>query len=1147
MWLGGKDAISHDVYFGQTSGSLTFQGNQANNIFAPGALTEEQTYYWRIDTVTAGGTITGDEWSFTVQAPLETFYTDVYPIADTYTRNDKPTNNYGGNITLSLATRTDGSEREGYMKFDVNVPGTIISANLNLYATGASTTGNVQVYSMTDTSWDEMTMNYNNAPPIDGVLLDQQDIYSLTYRGFNVFNAVGGNGIISFGLDRALTSSFRGISARENANPPYLTLAYNSGGGGDPQPDPPANLVAVGSAGQISLDWDDNTEPDLDGYQVLRRQNPEDNFAQLHPGVITASDYVDTTMLPDLPYQYIVKAVDTAGQYSFQSNIETATATSGGGDIDPPTPDPATFAVAPAADSDTAISMTATTGSDSSGPVEYLFTETSGNPGATSSSWQTSTSYIDTGLNASTQYTYTVTMRDSLGNTGTASAPANATTQATPDTDPPTPNPATFAVAPAADSDTAISMTATIGSDVSGPVDYLFTETSGNPGATSSGWQSSTSYTDSGLTELTQYTYTVTMRDSLGNTGTASAPASATTQATPDTDPPTPNPATFAVAPAADSDTAISMTATTGSDASGPVEYLFTETSGNPSATSSAWQTSASYTDSDLTASTQYTYTVTMRDSLGNTGTASAPASATTQAASGGWTQIIYDDFESGFGNWTDGGADCKLYTGGTYAHQGSGAIDIEDNTNSSVTTTGNLALSAYDEVKVDFWYYCVSMETNEDFWLQISTNGGSSYTTVQAWAEGAEFQNGAFYQESVTITGYTLTDQTRIRFRCDASGGGDDVYIDEIEISGGSSGPDTNPPTPNPATFAVAPSADSDTAISMTATTGSDASGPVEYLFTETSGNPGGTSSGWQTGTSYTDSGLNVSTQYTYTVTMRDSLGNTGAASSPASATTQAAPDTDPPTPDPATFAVAPSDDSSTAISMTATTGSDASGPVEYLFTETSGNPGATSSSWQTSTSYTDSGLDADTQYTYTVTMRDSLGNTGTASSPASATTQAGGGTPYSQTIVVVDGWDDKNGKTFVEDGKVYVFTSSDNDRWDIEKKEYISLEFSNISFGAGATITGVTVYCEHQEESGFDSGDIEWNVGTGWPSGSTTWDTNTSIPMHTSDQTDSWDVTSSVNSTTRVNDLELRIKNNSNNKKIKPDYVYVTVDWTE
>lgn len=42
-------------------------------------------------------------------------------------------------------------------------------------------------------------------------------------------------------------------------------------------------------------------------------------------------------------------------------------------------------------------------------------------------------------------------------------------------------------------------------------------------------WQSSPVYTDTGLRGLTQYSYTVTMRDALGNTGTASSEASATT------------------------------------------------------------------------------------------------------------------------------------------------------------------------------------------------------------------------------------------------------------------------------------------------------------------------------------------------------------------------------------------------------------------------------------------------------------------------------------------------------------------------------------------------------------------------------------------------------------------------------------------
>ena len=105
------------------------------------------------------------------------------------------------------------------------------------------------------------------------------------------------------------------------------------------------------------------------------------------------------------------------------------------GDTDAPTPNQATFASAPAATSDTEITMTATTGTDESGPVQYYFDETSGNSGGTDSGWQTSPTYTDTGLSASTQYTYSVTMRDSILNTGTASTPSNATTQAATDPD----------------------------------------------------------------------------------------------------------------------------------------------------------------------------------------------------------------------------------------------------------------------------------------------------------------------------------------------------------------------------------------------------------------------------------------------------------------------------------------------------------------------------------------------------------------------------------------------------------------------------------------------------------------------------------------------------------------------------------------
>jgi len=73
---------------------------------------------------------------------------------------------------------------------------------------------------------------------------------------------------------------------------------------------------------------------------------------------------------------------------------------------------------------------------------------------------------------------------------------------------------------------------------------------------------------------------------------------------------------------------------------------------------------------------------------------------------------------------------------------------------------------------------------SNEDFWLQISTNGGVNFTTIETWAKDIDFDNNIAYSETVTIQG-PFTSNTKLRFRCDASSDGDDVYLDDIEIKG--------------------------------------------------------------------------------------------------------------------------------------------------------------------------------------------------------------------------------------------------------------------------------------------------------------------------------------------------------------------------
>jgi len=142
-----------------------------------------------------------------------------------------------------------------------------------------------------------------------------------------------------------------------------------------------------------------------------------------------------------------------------------------------------------------------------------------------------------------------------------------------------------------------------------------------------------------------------------------------------------------------------------------------------------------------------------------------------------------FNDFEAGLGIWNDGGADAFLLDAANVASSGSFTVRLRDNTNSSVITTNDIDASLYQSAQISFGYFPSSFDSpDEDFWLQVSTDGGATFTTVEEWNYTDEFVNDEFYSDLVNIDG-PFTATTQFRFRCDASSNADRVFLDDILI----------------------------------------------------------------------------------------------------------------------------------------------------------------------------------------------------------------------------------------------------------------------------------------------------------------------------------------------------------------------------
>ena len=165
-------------------------------------------------TATSGGT--GGIFTFT-------------SAADSYVESSNPSTNYGSATQI----RVDGSpDVRSYLQFNVQgLSGTVTSATLRVYANSAVTAG-YDAHSLSDNTWVESAITYNNAPPLGGILGSSGNVNSNTWTSVNVTSYISGNGTYNLGLSTSGSTALSLASREAGANAPQLVI--QTGGGTAP-------------------------------------------------------------------------------------------------------------------------------------------------------------------------------------------------------------------------------------------------------------------------------------------------------------------------------------------------------------------------------------------------------------------------------------------------------------------------------------------------------------------------------------------------------------------------------------------------------------------------------------------------------------------------------------------------------------------------------------------------------------------------------------------------------------------------------------------------------------------------------------------------------------------------------------------------
>jgi len=253
--------------------------------------------------------------------------------------------------------------------------------------------------------------------------------------GCSTFTQVGtptSPGFTDTGLSPSTSYTYRvrALDGVPNLSAYSATASATTQAAADPQPPTaPTNLTATpASTTQINLSWTASTDNvAVTGYRVERCQGTGcSTYTQV--GTPTGTTFNDVGLTAATSYTYRVRAQDAVPNLSLYSGAASAT-TQGGTDTQAPT---APTNLSATAASNTQINLSWTASTDNVAVTGYRVERCQGAGCSTFTQVGTpiGTTFNDTGLSASTSYTYRVRAQDAVPNLSAYSATATAMTSA---------------------------------------------------------------------------------------------------------------------------------------------------------------------------------------------------------------------------------------------------------------------------------------------------------------------------------------------------------------------------------------------------------------------------------------------------------------------------------------------------------------------------------------------------------------------------------------------------------------------------------------------------------------------------------------------------------------------------------------------